>query len=223
MSNIDALVIYAVAGVEQVRMKARKWSQEEDTFLRENLGRMTDAQIGQALGRSAIGVHLRWFRDLQLSSPSKATGVITANQAAKMLGVDGHKIAHWMDAGFIPGRLMAGGRKIRLIEREAFQAWCMDTDHWMYFDIRRVTDADLKKMLREKARRWGDEWWPTPRVAKYHGMSSRDVLGYVTRGRLKATQIRYSYGGRHLNRKWSYWFVLKSEATRFMHYRKRRK
>jgi len=212
--NIDALIALAVKSAEGARVHSRKWTPGEDAFLTANLGKLTDAEIGKALGRTQIGVHLRWSRDLQLSSPSKAADVLTAHQAARMLGIDGHKIAHWVDQGFIPGRLMAGGRKIRLIYRKVFTAWVLDHDHWMYFDIAKVQDEELKKSLIEEAKLWGDEWWDTPRVAKHHKVHVGDVKRYIQHGRIKATQISYSYGGRHPNPSWKLWFVLRSEATR---------
>ena len=222
--NMNALIDMAVKTAEGVRKKSRQWTPGEDAFLKNNLGKMTDAQIGQAMGRSPIGVHLRWSRDLQLPSPSKAPDVLTAHQVAKMLGIDGHKIAHWVDKGFIPGRIMAGGRNIRLIDRKVFTAWVLDHDHWMYFDIDKVQDKELKKSLAKESKLWGDEWWETPRVAKYHGVETGDVKRYIKAGRIKATQIKYSYGGRDPLLRWKLWFVLKSEATRKdLHFVRRKK
>ena len=213
-NSMNALIDYAVTGADRQRTGAREWRPEEEIFLKRNLGRLTDTEIGKALGRTAVAVHLRWDRDMQLPSPSKAPNVVTAHEAARMLGIDTHKICHWVDQGFIPGRLMAGGRKIRLIEREDFRKWVLDPQHWMYFDLNEVTDAELKKLLKDAAKAWGDEWWSTPKVAKYHGVNAKDVLRYIQHGRIQGIQIKYSYGGRHPNLSWKYWFILKSEATR---------
>lgn len=212
--SIDHLINFVIDQAEGVRKKARKWTPTEEAFLKANLGRMTEVKIAKTLGRSKIAVHLHWKRDMQLPSPSKAPDVLTAHQAARMLGIDGHKVCHWIDQGFIPGREMAGGRKIRLIERKAFTEWVLDHDHWMYFDFARVKDQTLKRLLDEEAKRWGDEWWDTPRVAKHHKVHVGDVKRYIQHGRIKATQIKYSLGGRHPQRRWSLWFMLKSEATR---------
>jgi len=212
--NVDALINYAIKPVELERGNGRRWSEEDDAFLEQNLGYLTEEEIGRVLGRSVIAVHLRWERDLDLPAPSKAPDVFTGENIADMLGLDDHKITHWVDQGFIPGRVMAGGRKIRLIKRQDFMNWVLDPQHWMYFDITKVKDPDLKKQLKEAAKQWGDEWWSTRRVADHHGVGVNDVKRYIKLGRIKATQIQYSYSGRHLNRKWAYWFVLKSEATR---------
>jgi len=213
-TNLDALINYAIMGSEIQRGNGRKWTEEEDAFLEENLGYLSEEEIGRALGRSVIAVHLRWERDLDLPAPSKAPDILTAENISNILGLDDHKIIGWVDQGFIPGRIMAGGRKIRLVKRHDFMKWVLDPNNWMYFRISNVKDAELKKQLEKAAKRWGDEWWSTPRVARYHGVSTGDVKRYIKLGRIKATQIKYSYGGRHPTRKWSYWFVLKSEATR---------
>lgn len=213
-TNIDALIELAVKSAEGTRLHSRKWTPEEDAFLKANLGKMTEATMGKALGRTETAVRLRWKRDLQLVSPSKAPDVLTAHQAAHMLGIDAHKIAHWVDKGFIPGRIMAGGRKIRLIDRNAFVEWVMDHDHWMYFDLTQVQDEELKRLLKKEKKTWGDEWWDTPRVARHHGVKVNDVKRYIDHGRIKAHQIQYSYGGRHPNLSWKLWFIRKSEATR---------
>ena len=126
MSVDLALINFVVSRSESARGRARRWTPAEDAFLRENLGKLTDAEIGQKLGRSAIGVHIRWDRELGLPGPSKAEDVLTAHKAAKLLGVDGHKTAGWVDMGLIPGRLMAGGRNIRLIDRTLFRRWVLN-------------------------------------------------------------------------------------------------
>lgn len=213
-SELDALINFAIRGAERERVHSRKWTAAEDQFLKDNLGKLTNKEMGRALGRSHLGVHLRWSRDLHLPAPSKAPGVLTAHQAARMLGIDAHKIAHWVDKGFIPGRMMAGGRKIRLINRQDFITWLLEPEHWIYFDIHQVKDAELKKQLKHAAKEWGDEWWATPKVAQYHGVITSDVKRYIKLGRIKATQIQHSLGGRHPDQYWAYWFVLKSEATR---------
>lgn len=213
-ANLDALIEYAIKGSELQRGNGRRWTEEEDLFLEQSLGYLTEEEIGRALGRSVTAVHIRWERDLNLPSPSKAPDVFTGETIAKMLGLDDHKITHWIDEGFIPGRVMAGGRKIRLVKRQDFMNWVMRPQSWMYIKIDRVKDAELKKQLERAMKQWGDEWWPTNKVARYHGIDTKDVQRHINLGRIKATQTKYSYGGRHPTRKWSYWFVLKSEATK---------
>ncbi len=212
--NLDLLIDAAVKQSESQRGKSRQWSASDDAFLRNNLGKLTEAELAKKLGRTVTAVHLRWSRDLQLPAPSKAPGILTAHDVARALGVDAHKTCHWVDVGFIKGRQMAGGRKIRLINREDFEAWALEPMNWMYFDIQAVQDADLKLKLDEAVKAWGDEWWSTPQVAKYHKVTTGDVKRLIQDGRIKATQIMVSYGGRHPNMSWKLWFVRKSEAVR---------
>jgi hypothetical protein len=214
LSLLDRIVLTSKAETSIKGNKSPMWSLEEDQYLRENLGWMTDAEIGEQLGRTQIAVHLRWSRDLRLPSPSKAPDVVTAHQAAAMLGIDGHKIAHWVDVGLIPGRVMAGGRRIRLIKRITFMVWACAPRNWVYFDITKVNDPHLKRLLKLEQKRWGDEWWTTPQVARYHGVNVGDVKRYIKLGYLHSFRSPVSYGGRHHNGAWSLHFILKSEATR---------
>lgn len=215
-----ALINFAVARAEGVRGGARRWTPEEDAFLRENLGYLTDAEIGQRLGRSAVGVHIRWDRELALPGPSKDPGVITAHQAALVLGIDGHKTAGWVDMGLLPGRVMAGGRNIRLIDRTLFRRWVLNPMNWVYFDARKVTDPELKRMLKKRAKRWGDEWWSTRQVADYHGVDPKDVERYIKHGKLESFRLPHSLGGREWDRKWSNHFVRKSHAIAVEFYKR---
>src|SRR3989304_6585927 len=81
----------------------RLWSEADELFLAENLGRLTDKEIGDALGRSEVAVHLRWSRELRLPAPSKDPRYMTARGVARALGVDEHVATHWIDSGILPG------------------------------------------------------------------------------------------------------------------------
>ena len=174
---------------------------------------MTDAEMGKALGRSETAVHLRWTR-MGLPGPSKNPNVITAQKAAILLGIDSHKICHWVDMGIIRGRLMAGHRKIRLIRREDFRRWVLNPENWIYFDPNKISDKSLRRLALLRKKRWGDEWWTTRQVAEYHGVETSDVKRYIQLGRIRARQTTVSLGGRHVDMSWASWFVLKSEAIR---------
>jgi len=221
--DLDTLILFAVSSVDRGRIRPPAWTPEEDAFLKENLGYLTDEEMGKALGRTAIGVHLRWDRDLGLPVPSKAPDVLTARRAAALLGIDEHKTAHWVDMGLIPGRLMAGKQskhhRYHLIDRQAFRRWVLNPMNWAYFKIERVRDPELKRMLKKRAARWGNEWWSTVQVAKHHGVETGDVERYIKHGRLPSFRLPVSLGGRHEGRVWSNHFVLKSDALQVKFYK----
>jgi hypothetical protein len=52
--------------------KEREWTAEEDAFVIENYMMMSDEALGQALGRTADGVHIRRERWLHLPARSKS-------------------------------------------------------------------------------------------------------------------------------------------------------
>lgn len=214
---LDRLVFATLAE----ETNSRTWTEAEDQFLRDHFALMTDAEIGEQLGRSENAVHIRWGRELHLPSRSKHPDVISAQQAADMLGIDQHKIAHWVDMGLIPGRLMPGDRKIRLIKRIDFRRWVLNPMNWVYFKIDKVRDPELKRMCKKRATRWGDEWWTTRQVADYHGVDPKDVERYIKKlKRLRSFHLPVSLGGRHPNQGWAYHFVLKSEAIQAIFYKR---
>lgn len=189
-----------------------KWSDEEDNFLRENLGWMSEEEMAEKLGRTVTAVQLRWKRDLNLTAPSKHAGWVTGNQAADMLGIDGHKISHWCQVGLIPHRILPNKKsKIKMISLLALKMWVVNTNHWIYFDWKKIQDPSLKRLCELKQERWGDEWLPTAIAAKLHGVKSKDVLRLILRGELRGVQVSTSLGGRHKDPRWLNWFVRKSD------------
>jgi len=197
-----------------IKQKPPRWTREEEEFLTRNLGWIDEELIALALERTVKGVHLHWKRDMHLHGPSKDPRYITARQAANALGVEGHAMTYWCDAGLIPARIMAGGRKIRLIRRVTLYRWAVNPENWVYFHPDNVQDEHLKRLITLKKERWGDDWWSTTRVAEYHGVTVSDVKRYIKLGRIKAVRPAFSIGGRHFGDAWRWNFVLKSEATR---------
>lgn len=194
--------------------RSTNWSHEEDQYLRKNIGWISEGEMAKHLGRTVVAVHIRWKRDLMLTAPSKHPDFITGLQAARMIGIDMHKISHWCDVGLIPYRNMACNRKMRLIYRTTFYRWVITPANWIYFNWKEIPDQRLRRLCELRAERWGDEWWSTPEVAKYHGVETGDVKRLIYRGEIPATQVATSLGGRHKNPGWLNWYVLKSDAVK---------
>ena len=237
MSNLGLLVDFAVTSAEmesgtpyaivQARTelplscmpmlsaptKSPRWTEDEDEFLRRNLGYVEETQIAESLGRSQLGVHLRWSKYRGFPAPSKHPDYLTAQQIAKRLGEDAHKVCSWIDRGMLPGEILPGERKIRRVRKAVLLRWLVNPDNWIWFEIERVRDPHLRRLLELKRERWGDEWWTTPQIAAYHGVDVGDVKRYIKLGRIQAVQAR-NRGGRHKHNRWANWFVLRSEATR---------
>lgn len=198
--------------------KALSWSDSEDEFLRQNLGLLSEDEMASKLGRSATAVHLRWKRDLRLPAPSKDPRYITATKAAQMLDIDAHKVVGWVDQGRMPGERMAGKRRIRRIPRLAFRRWLVKPDHWMLFDVERIKDDQLCRLVRLARTRWGDEWWSLRQAADYHEADTKDVLRYVYRQEIPAVRVE-NIAGRSSNPGWAHWFVRRSDAIKLVIHR----
>lgn len=216
--DVNALINFVVSKSEYLREGARVWTQAEEDFLRANVGYLTDAEMGQAIGRTAAAVKIRRVRVLGLPGMSRAPHLITARRAADLLGIDMHKTAAWVDMGLLPGWIMAvAGTKyhnIHLIERTALRRWVLNPMNWVYFKPENVRDLELRRMLRKRAARWGDEWWTTRQVADYHRVDIKVVNQQIRRGTLPSFRLPVSLSGRHPERVWSNHFVRKSDALR---------
>lgn len=193
--------------------KAPAWSPDEDEFLRRHLGVMSEAEIAARLGRSETGVHLRWKRDLRLPAPSKHPDYITAHRLADLLGVDGHKAVEWVDSGLLPGELIPfKGRAVRRVRRTALYRWALLPVSWIRFDVRRVADPHLRRMIELRQARWGDTWWTSRQVADYHGVEPQDVQRLIRQGKVESAVQVVNLGGRNPGGRWNFWFMRRSEA-----------
>lgn len=211
-SPIGAQLVAELSQV-QPRVQAAKaptWTEAENDYLRRWVGYLSDAEIGQCLGRTEMAVHLQWKR-LGIPAPSKSPDVLTARGVSEALGASMHAVSHWVDTGLLPGRVLPGG-EIRLVQKATLYRWCMDPDHWVLFKPSRVQDPKLKRLIELRMSRWGDAWWTTRQVADFHGIPTNNVILKVKRGELPARQVS-NLSGRHHVPSWSSWFVRRSDAV----------
>jgi hypothetical protein len=155
--------------------------------------------VGQVLGRSPAAVKVIQVRR-QLPSASKRPGYYTANQAARILGVDIHSLSRLEKLGLIHFDVLPGVRAIRQISRVSLWVWAIHPNHWIYFKPARVKDIRLRRLIALRQARWGDEWWTTGQVVEHYGVAnSNTVTAAIYRGRLKAVR-------------WGNWYVKRSDA-----------
>lgn len=192
-----------------------RWTKEEDALLRACVGVLSDAEIGEMLGRTPEAVHLRRERDLGLTAPSKRPDEVTCEQIAQGLGIDGKSVARLIDRGFLPGRRLPMKTVIRVVSRQVLLRWMVNPMNWIYFKPARVgvlmprrecTKYDrtfwryVRRLLALKRARWDDEWWSIGPVAKFFGVNCKSVNQAVRRGQIPAVD-------------WGNWWILRSVAT----------
>lgn len=186
--------------------QADMWSPADWAFLTRYAGILGDEEISAHLGRSANGVKIKRIR-AGLPGPTMHPDYLTAHKMARALGVDVHAVCEWIERALLAAELAPlSDRKVWRVKRSAFVAWALRPANWIYFyrSVRqpaRIRDARLRRLIARRAAVWGDEWWTTGEVARYHGVESSDVVRYIRAGKLPATR-------------WQNWMVLKSAATR---------
>ena len=110
-------------------------------------------------------------------------------------------VGRWAELGLIEiyPLPMGGGR--RAVYWPRVVRFAVNPLNWVYFDISRVQDPHLRRLIEHRRQRWDDDWWTTGQVAAYHGVEHFDVQRLILRGEIKAVS-------------WGNWRVLRSEATR---------
>lgn len=214
---LDRLLDQAVSREMAVdhRKTRRAWTEDEDRFLKENHGFLSEDEIGRQLGRTAVAVRIRWKRELNLVPPTKHPDYLTTRKIANALGIDYHAPPTWVDRGLLPGELLPfNGRKVRRVKRVRFLMWAVNPDNWIYFDPDGVVDPHLRRLIELKKVRWGDEWWKCGQVADYHQVSRRDVNRVARLGWLPGVQA-IDPSGRYPDGAWNYWFFKRSDVVRF--------
>lgn len=203
----------------EVKTRARIWTEQEDQFLRENHGRLSEAGIARQLGRTPIAVHIHKERELKLFSMSKAPEILTAEQIAIGLGCDGKSVHRLIDRGIMPGRRLPSVRMIRVVGRIALMKWLINPDNWIYFKPDRVGALRRRgkrgygaaydfafweeaRRLVAKARRGRKDQWLTPgqvtRRLRIKVSGTRYVNVAIRKGTLKATR-------------WGNWWIRRSD------------
>jgi len=185
----------------------RPWTQDEEDFLRDQLGYLSYGDIGRELSRSAAAIKIRQVR-CRIPAPSRRPEEMTGNQVANALGVCVKKICALIESGKLPGRVLPGERRIHVVERFALKRWLVNPLNWPYIeapimDTSRITDDKLRRLVELKKARWGDEWWSTGQVADYHGVSDSRTC----HGRVSSHPRAIQYGN---------WRIRRSDAVQFV-------
>lgn len=189
------------------------WAGDEDAFVKQHSGTMSLAEMAATLGRSENAIKIHVTRK-GFETPRKAAGYLSGNVIAAILGVDSHAPPCWIDVGLLKGeRFPYPGRICRRVKIMTFMIWITRPTSWVYFDVRKIQNNHLRRLVELAQERWGDEWLTTRQAADLRGCSLDDVQNSIRHGRLPA------YHAGSIDRKrapgWSYWFVRRSDVGTF--------
>lgn len=203
---------------------APSWTPEEEQFLEDNYGLMTEAEIGRQLAkinggfqRSALAVHQRRERDMELPSPSKHPDYMTAYRIGKLLNTEERKPGYWIDMGIMPGEYIKVGegsdRTIRRVHKKDLIAWLVNPENWVYFNIFKMQRGTRAlRMVHLRRMRLGWCWLTTRQVATMHKIIDAKIVQLaIKRGRIKHVRHVFNIGTRD-NGGWGTWFIRSDEA-----------
>lgn len=203
-TTLPTTVLASIVGKNEgtaVHQTANRWTDEEHEFLRDNLGRLSTEEIANKLGRTPTAIKIRWTR-MGFDAPSKRQHEFTGRQVARLLGTDIHTICKLIARGILPGRMLPGRRRIRVVEKKALLRWLLQPANWLYFKAERIRNPHWRAMVLRRQEAWGDEWWSVGQVEAYHGLKRHAVNNAINQGRIPAVR-------------WGNWWVLRSDAIAY--------
>lgn len=195
--------------IEGNKVRHRIWKLEENKFLEENNGRLSEEEMARRLGRTKTAVHIHREREMHLCSMSKAPDILTAEQIANGFGCDSKTIHLLIDRGLMPGRRLPCTRIIRVVDKLALIKWMLNPDHWIYFKPARVGLMrprgrrglgesydflfweEVRELVLKAHGKWSDQWLTPGQVAtrlNIEAAGTRYVNVAVAKGILKATR-----------------------------------
>jgi len=92
--------------------------------------------------------------------------------------------------------------------------WVVKPESWLYFHPERVAEPNLRRLIHQAVKEWGDEWWNTRQIAEYHRVTIHDASLMIRNGRVQAVQVQ-NISGRHVAGKWAFWMVRRSECVQW--------
>jgi hypothetical protein len=215
----------------EIKTKHRLWTDDEEAFILENHGRLSEDEMAVKLGRSVTSVHIHREREMHLTSMSKDESILTAEQVANGLGIDSKSVHRLMDRGLMPCRRLPSARTIRVIDRIVLMKWMLDSENWLYFKPQRVGEF-FRKGKRNYGECYDFSFWENARAVMVKAFSEWNDQ-WLTPGQVvaalkinpKATHRRKPSdkipGVRYINlairkgnlkaKRWGNWWIRKSD------------
>lgn len=188
------------SGPIQTRSTAARWSPEELNYFHDRLGKVSEAEIGAALGRTVVALNIIRKRK-GWPAPTKMPDELTAHRCGLLIGKDPKCITRLIDLGILPGRVLPKGRNIHVVKRVTLARWLITPRNWVYYRAANIRDPHLRRLVLLAQSRWPDRWLTTGEAAAIMGTDHRNVNQWIHRGRLPAVH-------------WNNWYVLESVARR---------
>lgn len=198
-ADLRPLSVSQKTHVRPINMRMPPWTGEDLKFVQDNLAKLSVAEIGALLGRSANAIKIIVVRK-GIPVASKQPGWLTGNAAARALGVDIHTILKLHHLGRLPMEVLPGPRGILRIKKITLYRWATRWQNWLYFKPRRMQNEHLRRLVELAQSRWTDEWWSVGKIAEYHHVDIRAVGAQIQRGKVECIR-------------WGNWYTLRSVAV----------
>lgn len=169
-----------------MRHKQDQWSNQEESYLCRNYGWLPVWKIAQNLGRTEDAVVVRAKR-LGIPSVKDWPYIYTEWQLAPILGHHRKTIWEKMKGGIIPTlTLWKRNTPVMAVDIRELKAWLADPDNWVYLDVEKIVNEELRRVVDRARRQWDDEWLKTGQASEEYHFTTQWFTELIRRGELPA-------------------------------------
>lgn len=168
------------------RSTPRVWTRERLSKLEGLIDQgMTDAQVAERMGTTAMAVTLARRRKLAL--PAGTLTIWTAGRVAKLFGVNVKTAASWMRRGWLKVRRndKYGQRIVWVTTEDDLTAFIENAAYWHVWEPARMTDAAWREWATEVH---SERYLTTDEVGKWLCVVPATVVSWIRNGELPAAK-----------------------------------
>lgn len=165
------------------RAYQRPWTEEEDEYLAERWGRISDIKVAAHINRTITACQIRVKRHLGIN---RHTQFYTQREVAHVFGIDEHKIGMLREAKLLDGKpapFFFGLNRVWRFEEKQIEAFIRKYP-WHY-DRSRIEEGTYFRRIADNVQD-ADPWLTTQEFAELAGVTRNCVSANIRGGRLQA-------------------------------------
>lgn len=168
----------------------RNWTEEQDEYLADHWGKVSDRAVARRIGRTVDACKIRATRHLGLS---RTMNLYTSREVARIFGIDSHAVTRWIEQGHLKARkspTRAGKHRRWDIDDASIERLIKRTP-WLY-DRKRIDrfEYTIWRNLAEQA--WErDPLLTAPEAAIRLGVGVETVRRHLRKGWLRGHIVHW--------------------------------
>lgn len=162
------------------------WTEEDDEYLADHWGNISDKAVARHLGRTVNACKIRATRQLHLS---RCMQFLTSRAVAEIFSIDSHAVIEWIEKGWLQasrGPFRIGRHRVWRIQERDLERFIQR--YPQHYDRTRIERGTYWRNLADKA--WAkDPWLTAEEAAAWVGVCTDTILRHCNRGWLAGEKV----------------------------------